>query len=283
MRFQIAVLGLSVLLASGCRRGVPPTNEVVAPRADRLSLDPADSAWKDAPEHTAKLVLQDLVDPRLMQPSTQEVRVRSLTNGSDIAFRLQWADPVLNDLPGAGRFVDGCAIQIPRTIERDAPDPQMGQQGRPVDIVFWRADWQASVNGRKDTIQSLYPHASVDHYPFAAKPLEAGSPAQQEMARRYAPAEAAGNRRAGPRQQPVEDLVAEGPGTLSPAPGGSSRGRGVRTSDGWSVVLSRKLPEGLVPKVRTQIAFAIWEGSHHEAGARKMRTGWIPLAMLEAK
>ena len=78
---------------------------------------------------------------------------------------------------------------------------------------------------------------------------------------------------------PVEDMVAEGPGTLAPAAAVTSKGGGQRTKDGWSVVIQRKLPAGLAPRVRTQVAFAVWEGSQHEAGARKMRTGWIPLVV----
>ena len=29
----------------------------------------------------------------------------------------------------------------------------------------------------------------------------------------------------------------------------------------------------------TQIAFAVWEGSQQEVGARKMRSVWVPLVM----
>jgi hypothetical protein len=45
------------------------------------------------------------------------------------------------------------------------------------------------------------------------------------------------------------------------------------------VIIVRPLPGGLTPAVRSQVAFAVWEGSKDEAGARKMRTGWIPLAL----
>ena len=281
MRFLISASTALALLGSGCGRGVERINEVAAIRAQGLPLEPIDAAWNTAPEHAAKLLLQDLVDPRLMQASTSEVLVRALTNGTDIAFRLEWADASQDDLPGPGRFLDACAIQIPAAIEGDLADPQMGQDGKPVEIAYWRADWQASVNGRPDTIRSLYPNATVDHYPFEAAALEPGSPAQEEMAKRYAPAAAAGNRRVGPSDVSVEDLIAEGPGTLSPAPRNVSRGKGVRTTQGWSVVFIRPLPTGLGPRVRTNIAFAVWEGSHNEAGARKMRTGWILLALRE--
>ncbi len=285
MRRRLVTLICAAAVAAGvsCRRTLPPVNEVVAVPAAETPLNPSDGAWNQAPEHIAKLLLQDLVEPRLMKPSTAEVRVQAITDGSNVAFRLRWVDPLKNDLPGPGRFADACAVQVPRKLEPTPPDPQMGQVGRTVDIVFWRADWQASVDGRGDTIRDLYPNATVDHYPFQAKPLEEGSALQREMAKRYAPAEAAGNRRTGPRKTPVEDLVAEGPGTLSRSAEQTSNGRGERTKDGWAVVIKRKIPDGLAPKSRTQIAFAVWEGSHQETGARKMRTGWIPFAVREPK
>lgn len=277
------ILAAAALILASCSRGPTLTTEVVAVAAPKPPTTPADAAWNNAPEHPAKLLLQDLVEPRLMKASTAEVRVRSLHNGSEIAFRLEWNDASQNDLPGPAKFLDGCAVQIPQTIEVNPPDPQMGSTGHPVQITFWRADWQASVNGRKDDIHSLYPNASIDHYPYQAKSLEPGSPAQKEMMQRYAPAQAAGNRRVGPRESPVEEMIADGPGTLSPNKDGYARGNGVRTKTGWSVVLLRKFPAGLAPKTRTNVAFAIWEGSAQEVGSRKMRTGWIPLSMREAK
>ena len=280
-KIRFALAAVAALMA-GCRTAAPVSTEVVAVKMAKVPAAPADSGWSTAPEFTAKLLQQDLVDPRLMKPSTQEVRVRAATDGSELAFRLAWTDPLVNDLPGPGRFLDGCAIQIPRTIEANPPDPQMGEKGKTVDIAFWRADWQASVNGRQDTIQSIYPNAAIDHYPFNAKSLEPGSAAQKEMATRYAPSQAVGNRRVGPREFPVEDLISEGPGTLSPNAGAGSRGKGERTADGWSVVIVRKAPGGWAPRTRTQIAFAVWEGSAKEAGARKMRTGWVPLSLKEA-
>ena len=266
---------------AACRQAPAPAPEVIAVRLAALPDDPGAEVWRTAPEHVAALLLQDLVEPRLVKPSTADVRVRAITNGSQIAFRIEWTDAEANDVPGTGRFIDGCAVQVPQKADVAAPNPQMGQAGRGVHITFWRADWQASVNGRPDSIGALYPNATVDHYPFDAPSLEKGSDAQAQMARRYAPAEAVGNRRAGPRATPVEDLVAEGPGTIAPAATTASRGRGVRTPNGWAVVIVRAMPDGLSPTSRTQVAFAVWEGSAQEAGARKMRSAWIGLAMRE--
>lgn len=278
-----AAAGLLVIWSTSCARQPRRVPEIIAVTVAALPASPEDRAWRSAPEHLAKLLPQDLVEPRLMTPSTPELLVRSLTDGSRIAFRLEWPDADQSDTPGPAQMVDACAVQIPEKIEINPPDPQMGQAGKMVQVTYWRADWQAIVNGRGDTIRDLYPNASIDHYPFEAKALEPGSPEQKEMAQRYAPALVLGNLRAGPRATPVEDLVASGPATLAPGPSLASAGKGVFGKKGWSVVISRKLPEGLTVNQRTHVALAVWQGALQEAGARKMRTGWIPLVVRSAK
>ncbi len=259
------------------------TAEVLVARGAVLPTDPSDDAWRQLPEHVAPLILQDLVEPRALVPTTAEVRVRAVTDGREVAFRLEWADATLNDLPGAARFSDACAVQVPAGMDASVPAPQMGEVGRPVEITYWSAAWQAQVNGRGDSITDLYPRAYVDHYPFEAPSLKKDSPEQQEMADRYAPARALRNTAAGPHDTPVQDLIAEGPGTLTPAPTQGSRGQGRRTQTGWSVVITRRLPAGLDgPAGRSHIALAVWEGEQHEVGARKMRTGWVPLLIASA-
>jgi hypothetical protein len=274
-----SLIVLALMTGAGCRRPPAPTTEVVAISSATLPTDPLDASWAAVPEHVAQLIPQDLVEPRLMKISTETVRVRARASNGEIALRLEWADPTVSDLPGAGQFPDGCAVQFPQKAAASLPDPQMGQPGHGVDLTFWRADWQASVNGRGDSIQDLYPNAAIDHYPFEAPSLERGSAAQQTMSRLYAPADGAGNRRGGHRASPVEDLVAEGPGTLSPATATRSRGTGVRTANGWVVLITRPFPDGLSPDARAHIAFAVWEGGAQETGARKMRSGWVPVSL----
>lgn len=257
--------------------------EVVAVRRAAVPSSPDDAAWRDTPVFTAVLLLQDMVEPRLLDPGIDKVNVRAITDGSQIAFRLDWADKTRDDLPGIARYSDGCAVQLPVSTAPDVPAPQMGEAGRPVEITYWRAFWQGAVDGREDSIKALYPAATVDHYPFDAASLAPGSEDQQAMAKRYAPARALGNAMAGPRDRPVEDLIAEGPGTIRPAEKSQSNGRGVWTEQGWTVVLSRPLPKGIEPGSRTQVAFAIWQGTHVESGARKMRSVWVPLLVEKSK
>lgn len=279
MRSLTIAFILSLVFQLSCQRVQVPTAEVNVVQMSEITLDPTASVWENVSLHTSKMILQDLVDPRLMEPSTAEVNVKAITNGSEVAFRLEWVDESQSDMPGPRHFIDGCAVQLPAKIETNVPAPQMGETGKNVEISYWRADWQAIVEGRADNINAIYPNASIDHYPSEAKPLENDPQAQAQAALRYAPARALGNRRAGPRDQPVEDLIAEGPSTLSPAPNAVSKGKGVRTAKGWAVVISRPLPPGFSAAMPSQIAFAVWEGSHTEVGARKMRTGWVPLIL----
>lgn len=266
---------------AGCKKPGPPLSEsevkAVVEKKAPTSID--DAVWQSAPLHPAKLLLQDMVEPRLMQTSTAFVNVQAVSDGQRITFRLSWKDAARDDLPGPARFGDAVAVQLPAATTADVPAPQMGEQGKPVEITYWSAVFQAVVDGRKDDIHAIFPQATVDHYPFDAASLKAGSPEQVAMAKRYAPARSLGNPMAGPRTQPVQDLIAEGPGTLRLADKSTSSGTGKRAKDGWTVMLSRPLPKGLQAGNRTQVAFAVWEGSHQEVGARKMRTAWIPLAL----
>lgn len=280
--FAIAVF--AALFACGKKEPPISAGEVHALFRSAIPASADDKMWSEAPVHPAKLILQDMVEPRLMKASTLQVNVQTITDGSKVAFLLRWDDATPNDIPGPARFTDACAVQLPAKIEADVPAPQMGEDGRPVEITYWSASWQASVNGRKDEITAIYPTASVDHYPFQAAPLKEGSPEQQAMAKRYAPARAAGNPVSGPRAVPVQDLVAEGPGTLRPAEKSVSTGSGKRTEKGWTVLIVRPLPEGFRASSNGgQVAFAIWDGAGQEVGSRKMRTAWIPFTMEAGK
>lgn len=279
MRFVTSLTILALLFATSCTKVQVLTPEVNVAQVKEITLDPNAAVWDAVSLHASKMILQDLVEPRLLEPSTSEVMVKAITNGSEIAFRLEWLDASQSDMPGPRHFIDGCAVQLPSKVDSNVPAPQMGEVGKTVEISYWRADWQAIVEGRADNINAIYPNASIDHYPAEAKPLESNPQAQAETAARYAPARALGSRRSGPREQPVEDLIAEGPSTLSPAPNAVSKGKGVKTPKGWAVVISRPMPAGFSAAMPSQIAFAVWEGSHIEVGARKMRTGWVPLIL----
>jgi DMSO reductase family type II enzyme heme b subunit len=277
MRPALSVL-LSVLHFSllACRPASPPPapTDIRAHSAASLPSGPGDAAWALAAEFTAPLLPQDMVEPRALERTTPHVRVRAVCDGRRVAFRLEWPDSTRNDEQRPGAFSDACAVQFPSQVQADLPAPQMGELGKDVEILFWRATWQAALSSSGPALAQLYPNASIDHYPFQARSESA------DMAARYSPARAVENDLALPRSTPVEVLVASGPGTLRPgARDSEASGAGVRTDAGWSVVLARPLPRGFEGFGRTQVAFAVWDGAHGEVGARKMRTVWIPFAM----
>jgi hypothetical protein len=279
---------LLVLAAAALACSAPPPRavsaaEVKAVTASRLPASPDDPAWTAVPYHPAQLLPQDVVEPRLLATSTTALEAQAMTDGQSIAFRLAWAAPARSDVVLPASFSDAVAVQLPAAAGADAPSPMMGEAGQPVEITYWRAAWQAMVDGRPDTLAALYPNSKVDHYPFESASLTAGSPDQAAMARRYAPARALDNPMAGPRQVPVQDLVASGPGTLRPAAATVATGAGKATPTGWAVVIVRPLPAGVKAGGRSRVAFAVWQGQKGEVGARKMRSGWIPLALEAAK
>lgn len=277
----VMLVGGMVGSLAGCREATPPSpvSHVVVATLAALPVSPDDPVWEAAREFRAPLIAQDQVEPRLLDLSTAEVRVRAISDGQRLAFRLQWSDATRNDKVDVDAFADACAVQLPRLITATVPAPQMGERGQAVDIVMWSAAWQADVDGRGDSIRDLHPHASVDHYPFESPVLEPDSAPRREMENRYAPARALGNTMAGPRDTPVQDLVAEGPGSLTPVTPTESSGAGLHTADGWAVVVARPLPANLLAQGGTQVAFAVWDGGQREVGARKMRTVWIPLTV----
>jgi len=275
----LIALAAGSLACSRAPQALLTPSEVRAARADKLPSTPDDPAWQRAPVHAALMLPQDVVEPRVLAPSTAAVDAQALTDGKTIAFRLAWAAPQRSDKVLPSAFSDACAVQLAAAPGAEAPNPMMGDAVRPVEIAYWRAAWQAEVDGRPHTLAALYPQAKVDHYPFEAASLAPGSPEQKAMAVRFAPALAVGNPMAVPRERPVQDLVANGAGTLRNAEKAISTGAGKPTATGWAVVISRPLPAGVAR--RTQVAFAVWQGAKGEVGGRKMRTGWIPLSLEE--
>jgi len=124
----LAVFAVVAAACTGCAPQAPPS-EVVAVRRATVPEDPAGTAWPNAPVFPAALVLQDMVEPRLLEPSTRAVEVKAITDGTRVAFRLEWADETADDQADVSRFSDACAVQLPAESGADVPAPQMGESG----------------------------------------------------------------------------------------------------------------------------------------------------------
>ena len=134
MRFVTSLTILALLFATSCNKVQAPTPEVNVAQVKEITLDPNAAVWEAVSLHASKMILQDLVEPRLLEPSTSEVLVKAITNGSEIAFRLEWLDESQSDMPGPRHFIDGCAVQLPSMADPNVPAPQMGEVGKTVEI-----------------------------------------------------------------------------------------------------------------------------------------------------
>ncbi|MBI4863924.1 MAG: hypothetical protein HY815_27245 [Candidatus Riflebacteria bacterium] len=242
--------------------------------------DPDSPSWKQATAVEVALYPQDWTEPKVLVPGVARVDVSSLHDGAWIAFLLSWSDPTDDRVISIGRFSDAVSVQIPTLPGADLSEIAMGQQGKAVEIQFWKAAWQEASEGRPTTSKTLYPNLWVDRYPEeCVKDKNAEAVATRTLASRAAANPTQPRLKAG--SSPVQDLLAEGFGTLTALPDQRSVGRGVYKDGRWRVVIARPLAPltrheaVLVPGRHASAAFAIWDGSAGQAGARKMRSDWL--------
>jgi DMSO reductase family type II enzyme heme b subunit len=84
------------------------------------------------------------------------------------------------------------------------------------------------------------------------------------------------------RTEPVDELVAEGFGTLTAQERRVTTGRGVWRDGRWAVVFARPLTSDdpldyqFHLGARGTVAVAVWEGSAGNVGGRKHWSNWVP-------
>jgi hypothetical protein len=219
---------------------------------------------------------QVITTPRNPTPATAALEVRAVRNADHAAFLLEWADASADWRGDLDAFGDMAAIQLPVAPDSGAT-PFMGNPGGRVQILQWRANWQRDLEQGAPTLRDIYPNAyTADFHPEERLP--------EPAATAFRGAEGAGNPMAARvRESAVQDLMAEGFGSLTPRASQAAAGAGRHDGARWQVVITRPLePRGesaasLAPGTRTQIAFAVWNGSAGEVGARKAWAAWVPL------
>jgi len=223
---------------------------------DELPQTAESERWADAPSRTVSLSKQQMAIP-YGGGSVGELDVQALTNESHVSIRLTWTDPT-NDtsLRAPGNYSDAAAVML-RSGEK--PPITMGATGKPVNIWYWRAQWQYGVNDSSEWGNDMYayPHPDAETKPG----LAAGNPLSKA---RYA--------------EFGQNYYAAGYGSLSHAPEQNVQARGTRNGDEWSVVFTRKhTTDGKydAPFRRNEsmyLAFAVWNGSADEVNGKKSLT-----------
>jgi len=218
-----------------------------------LPLAPDDAAWGKVSPMTIPLSGQVITRPVWPDPSAKALVVRSLHNGRDIAFLLEWQDDSQNDRLTPGTFRDGVAIGLPLG---DAPAFFcMGQLDHYINIWHWKADWQSDIDRRA----------------ARASERKKGGVRTFEVIPR--------------RASSVEDLIGGGFSTLTTKEKqGRVQGQALWKDGVWHVVMRRPLVSEeqeneakLIPGRVQTISFAVWNGENKERNGQKAVAPWFQL------
>ena len=218
---------------------------------------PSDPAWETISPLPLPLSGQIITRPVWPEPSVRALSIRSIHNGKEVAFLMEWQDATVNESLTPGVFRDGAAVALPIG---DAPAFFcMGQLDHYVNIWHWKADWQSDVD------------------------------------RRAARAKESKRKRKGPRRfeviprrpSSVEDLIGGGFSTLtSKERQGRIKGQAEWKRGLWRVVMKRPLTEEgddleneakLIPGRFQAVAFAVWNGENKERNGQKAVASWMQL------
>jgi hypothetical protein len=220
-----------------------------------LPVAPEDAAWAKVSPMTLPLSGQVITRPVWPEPTARALTVRSLHNGTEIAFLLEWQDNTKNDRLTPGTFRDGVAIGLPLG---DAPAFFcMGQLDHYINIWHWKADWQSDIDRR------------------AAKTSEKARDGVRtfEVIPR--------------RVSSVEDLIGGGFSTLTTKEKqGRVQGKALWKDGVWHVVMRRPLVSEeqeneakLIPGRVQTVSFAVWNGENKERNGQKAVAPWFQLVI----
>ena len=209
----------------------------------KLPAAPDDKRWLKAPPSTFFLVPQIIAKPRFFKPSNDTITVRALYNEREIALLLEWDDRT-RSIPG-----DPDAEKI--------ADKPMGE-----DAVAVQLPVAIPTGMEKPYFAMGEPAKPVNLWYWKSGTTK--------------------------RAQGVQGYIGRGLGKLTKGQPGAPKlaGRGVYKNGTWRVVIRRPLKTGdsandiQFPTGRfIPIAFAAWDGSNGEIGAKHTMTTWYWLVL----
>ena len=266
----------------------------VAPRVQgELPGDPLDAAWEQArPLYVAMTPLW------WSENRIEGLTVQALNNGKELALRLAWIDPTVDDRAVRhDEFRDGVAVQF--SLSTDPPF-YMGTSGKNggVNIWFWKADRQKNLASGYQDVDAAFPNRAVDRYAeqdFKFEDMTVVETPRLPVTKHdptYITAWGAGNLVADPTlKTSVESLVAQGPGTLVGKPTNLQfvQGKAVYERGVWYVQMQRtmEVPRGgaavdercFMPGDYLPVSFAIWNGDAGDRDGKKNISIWQKLVI----
>lgn len=254
-----------------------------------LPTDPRSPVWGRAAASEVPLIPQAGILPALTQASVPKVTVRALYDGERLVILMSWQDRTRDALSGRpDLFRDGAAIMFP--VTEGLPNVCMGAAGQVTNLWHWKADWQEDIDKGFQDVVDHYPNFYKDVYPFVtgSPPYRMPQDFSAPEAQAYLAGLSAGNPLSQPlKSSPVEELVSQGFGTATHKAAQNVSGQGVWTDGTWRVMFSRSLKAAdqeaadLQGRKQVAVAFAVWDGSNQEVGARKQLSSFLTLAVGE--
>lgn len=234
-------------------------------RSEGIPYDPDDKAWKEIPAARIPLSPQGITPPN-GGGSVAELGVRAAHDGENLAILLEWKDKNADREVGVATFRDAAAVGFPAVETDMLPSPFMGDEGHPVNIWQWTADFDANARGMSG-FDERYPHTEG----VWIFPQDPGVTRQV---------------RAWRGTEPVMEFSAKGFGTLQRHDSQSVYGLSQHGDGTWRVVLRRQLSTGIPedtlfrPGSATHIVLAVWNGSMNEVNGKKSLTmNWLPFEL----
>jgi hypothetical protein len=259
---------------------------LVARRVEELPQHPDSHLWQTTPSVNLHLMPLWWRDDR-----PEEVVVQALHDGKEMAIQLTWPDATHDHTALRPQdFRDAAAIEF--SMDPDPPFFGMGESASRVNIWMWKSERQADLEPAFQDLEKIYPNIGIDSYPnLLRSALE--QPARHALTLASDPdfvtGWGAGNIVSDPtRKSPVEDLTAQGMGTLKARPlmDQNVTANGVYSVSSYRVVFTRSLSRGgseasLRPGMTVPVAFAIWDGSAGDRDGKKSVTIWQELYISE--
>jgi hypothetical protein len=256
---------------------------IVARRVEKIPDHPDAGIWR-----LAQPVNLHLMPLWWRAERPEEVTVRALHDGKEIALLLVWSDATHDHTAMRPQdFRDAVAVEF--SLTPDPPFFAMGAKGQFVNIWMWKSERQADLEPAFQELEKVYPNLGIDSYPNPEiSPLEqpTGHALTLQAAPTFVTGWGAGNIVSDPtRASAAEDLVAQGFGTLRARPRGDQvvHARGVYATDTYRVIFRRALmPKGeqsvvLTPGTLVPVGFAVWNGSAGDRDGKKSVTIWQDL------
>ena len=223
---------------------------------------------------TTNLVMRPLSARR---DAIDVINFASVNNGEQIAIRLRWEDPSKNAFSELNQdhFRDGVAVQFAlgdatlHTHGHNEPFFGMGNRGKPVNIWHWKSGLEETLEAEAD--QEYSGDVDMDALIFGG--VMSNPVTKLNLT----------------SQNAVEELNAEGFGTITPQPAENQNVEGYgEWEDGvWTVVFLRDMPKigkwdaDLTRKDPALVAFATWDGIKEDRNGRKVISVWQRLNVLD--